>query len=184
FVSSNANGSPVISDKVVDLVIDTTNDTTTATSYDCVEGTFLISVGAHGCANVDVGDNFLYDSSVIYNVGGDANCVQRTLGVDDVDTGSPRTLADTAGGGGCDPGAGAFNLWTVVEDNTATGGQLIISNNVPIADAGTNYLTFQVVTAPDAVDDSVASVLQGVPASIDVLANDTLFTDPVTVAVT
>ncbi|MCK6370276.1 MAG: hypothetical protein L6Q83_02945, partial [Gammaproteobacteria bacterium] len=149
FVSSNANGSPVISDKVVDMVIDTTNDTTTATSYNCVEGTFLAGVGAHGCANVSLGDDTVYDSAVVYNVGGGANCVQRTLGGDDVSTGNPRSLASTAGGGGCDPGDGAFNLWTVVS-YTGPGGELIVSNGIDIATAGTNYLTFQVVPLPAA----------------------------------
>lgn len=182
-ISSNANGPSVISDKVTDLVIDTTNDTTAAAAYTCVEGTFLAGVGAHGCANVGLGGDFAYNSSVAYNVGGDANCVQRTLGGDDTSTGDPRTLTTTAGGGGCDPGAGAFDLWTIEVDNSATrGGQLIIRNAIPITDANTNYLTFQSV--PDAVDDGPVNALQGVPVDIDVMANDELFVDNVTVTVT
>ncbi len=150
FVSSNANGSPVISDKVTDMVINTTAMTTTAASYECVEGTFLASVGAHGCANVSLGDDFSFGSSMAYNVGGNANCVQRSIGGDDVGTGNPRGLMSVAGGGGCDATDGAFNLWTVAS-YTGPGGQLILSNGVPLGNAGTNYLTFSVVPVPAAV---------------------------------
>ncbi|MCC7256946.1 MAG: hypothetical protein IT486_01080 [Gammaproteobacteria bacterium] len=182
-IGSDSDGPSVISDKVTDLVIDTTNDTTTAASYVCVEGTFLAAVGAHGCANLNIGFGpGAYQSSIAYNVGGDANCVQRTIGGNDVSTGPPRTLATTAGGGGCDPGAGAFDLWTIVQDGTATRGQLIISNGIDIALANTNYLTFQVL--PDAVDDGPVNALQGVPVNVDVMANDELFVDNVTVTVT
>jgi len=148
FISSNANGTPVISDKVVDMVINTQAQTTTAASYQCVEGTFLAGVGAHGCANVSTGDDFEYSSSIAYNVGGNANCVNRTLGGDDVSTGNVRGLMSMAGGGGCDVTDGAFNLWTVVQDS---GGVLIVSNGVALDAAGTNYLTFAVVPAPASV---------------------------------
>jgi len=146
FISSNANGLPVISDKVVDMVINTTTNMTTAASYQCVEGTFLAGVGANGCANVSTGDDFTYDGSIAFNVGGDANCVNRTVGGDDVSTGNVRGLMSVAGGGGCDATDGAFNLWTVVS-YTGPGGQLIVSNGIDIGLAGTNYLTFSVAEA-------------------------------------
>ncbi len=175
--------SMVIGDKVTDLVIDTANNTTSAASYACGEGNFLAAVGAHGCANVSLGDDGLYNSSMAYNVGGDANCVQRTIGGDDTSTGDPRTLAESAGGGGCDAGDGAFLMYEVVQDNTATvGGQLVVSNNTDLFAAGVNYLTFQAVA--DAADDGPFSALESVALPIDVLDNDTLFTDPVTVTVT
>ncbi|MCC7258947.1 MAG: hypothetical protein IT486_11310 [Gammaproteobacteria bacterium] len=41
---------------------------------------------------------------------------------------------------GCDAVDGAFDLWTVAF-YTGPGGQLIISNGIPIMDANTNYLT-------------------------------------------
>ncbi len=182
-ISSQSMGPMVIGDKVTDLVIDTTNNTTSAATYACGEGTFLAGVGAHGCANVSTGGDFTYNSSMAYNVGGDANCVQRTLGGDDVSTGNPRTLATTAGGGGCDPGDGAFLMYEVTTDNTATlGGQLVVSNNTDLFAAGVNYLTFQAVASAD--DDGPFDALESVALPIDVLANDTLFTDPVTVTVT
>ncbi len=149
--SSGASAaSVVIGDKVVDMVINTATSTTTAASYICAEGNFLGSVGAHGCGNLSTGDNFVYESSIAYNVGGNANCVQRTLGGDDISTGGPRGLMSVAGGGGCDATDGAFNLWTVAS-YTGPGGQLILSNGVPLANAGTNYLTFSVVPVPAAV---------------------------------
>lgn len=146
--SGAAAASAVIGDKVVNMVIDTVNNTTTATSYACGEGNFLAGVGANGCANVSTGDDFEYNGSIAYNVGGNANCINRTVGGDDVSTGNVRGLMSVAAGGGCDATDGAFNLWTVVQDS---GGVLRISNGVDIALAGTNYLTFAVVPAPASV---------------------------------
>jgi len=151
FVSSNANGSPVISDKVVDLVINTTTDTTTAAAYNCIEGTFLASVGANGCLNVSLGDDFTNQSSALYNVGGGANCVQRTVGGDDVSTGNTRGLTNSAAAGPCNAVDGAFNFWVVERDDTASGGQLILRSDIPINSPGANFLTFSV--AEDLVPD-------------------------------
>ena len=189
-LSSNANGSPVISDKLVNLAINLGTSTSTATSYNCIEGTFLASVGANGCLNVSTGLDFSLASSALYNVGGNANCVQRTIGGDDESTGNPRGVQTAAAAGGCDAVDGGYNLYTLLQDTTATnGGILRISNgicigsgNVDAACAGTNYLTF--VRAPEAVDDGPVQARTGLLASIDVLANDTAFTDPVAVAVT
>ncbi len=150
-LGSSAFSSAVIGDKVTNMTIDTVADTTSATAYSCGEGNFLAGVGANGCANVGTGGNFTYESSMAYNVGGNANCVQRTLGGDDVSTGNPRTLANTAGGGGCSAGDGAFNLWIVVQDNLGSNGTLILSNNADLAAAGVNYLTFSNVPVPGAV---------------------------------
>lgn len=145
--SGSAVANTVIGDKVTDMTIDTVNDTTTAASYVCAEGSFLAGVGANGCLNLSLGDDGILNSSVAYNVGGNANCVQRTIGGDDSSTGNVRTLANTAGGGGCEAGDGAFNMWTVVS-YTGLGGQLIVSNGIPLTDAGTSYLTFSVSEVP------------------------------------
>ncbi len=145
--SGAAAASTVIGDRVTDMVVDTVAMTTTATTYNCAEGTFLAGVGAHGCANVGTGDDFTYNGSVAYNVGGNANCVNRTLGGDDVSTGNPRGLMNAAAGGGCDAVDGAFNLWTVLS-YTGPSGTLIVSNGIPIAAAGTSYLTFSVAAVP------------------------------------
>ncbi|MFZ1623378.1 MAG: hypothetical protein WAU48_01150, partial [Gammaproteobacteria bacterium] len=88
-LSSNANGNAVISDRTVGLNINTGTMTTTATSYNCIEGNFLGNVGANGCLNTSTGGDFTDNSSALYNVGGNANCVQRTVGGDDASTGNP-----------------------------------------------------------------------------------------------
>jgi hypothetical protein len=151
-LSSNANASSVISDRTVGLNINTGTMTTTATSYNCIEGTFLANVGANGCLNTGTGGDFTNNSSALYNVGGDATCVQRTVSGDDASTGNPRGLVSRAAGGGCDATDGAYDLWTIVQDNTSTGGQLILSNGIDIGAAGTHFMTFNaVVPVPAAV---------------------------------
>ncbi|MCB1597184.1 MAG: hypothetical protein KDI87_05685, partial [Gammaproteobacteria bacterium] len=50
-LSSKPTASAIISDKSVNLTINTATMTTTAASYHCIEGNFLINVGAQGCAN-------------------------------------------------------------------------------------------------------------------------------------
>ena len=177
--SGSAAASAVIGDKVTNLSINTSTHAVTASSYACGEGNFLANVGANGCLNLSLGVDGVLNSTVVYNVGGNANCVQRTIGGDDVSTGNVRTLVDTAGGGGCDPGDGAFDLFTIESDNTGTGGQLIISNGSTTANSA-NFMTF--ARSPQAVDDA-ASVVPTVATNIDVLANDVAFTDPVTVAI-
>jgi hypothetical protein len=147
-LSSNPLASAVISDKTVNLTINTATMTTTATSYNCIEGNFLANVGANGCLNTSTGGNFANESSALYNVGGNANCVSRTIGGDDTSTGNARGLMSVAAGGGCDATDGAYNLWTIVSDTTGTGGQLVLSNGIDIALAGTHYLTFQAAAVP------------------------------------
>lgn len=193
-LASNPAGSSVISDKTVNLTINTAAMTTTATSYNCIEGSFLAGVGAHGCLNTSTGGDFVNNSSALYNVGGNANCVQRTVLPDDTSTGNPRGLFTAGAVGACDPVDGGYSMYTIVEDSTATGGILRISNGIPIgncitagcpaepASAGTHFMTFAVV--PTANNDGPVNVLQEVPQVLNVLANDTGFTNPVTVTVT
>jgi len=148
-IGSSPMATSVISDRVVDLTINTGTQTTSASNYQCREGNFLASVGANGCGNYSLGSDFTDNSSMTYNVGGNANCVQRTLNPDDVSTGNPRGLFSAAATGSCDAVDGAFDLWTVIaEPDPATGGQLIIGNSTPIAAAGANYLTFNVEPIP------------------------------------
>ena len=180
-VGSNAASQMVIGDTVTNLTINTATMTNTATAYECIEGQFLGGVGAQGCANTSTGGDFTNQSSMAYNVGGVATCAKRTIGGDDsAMDGNPRGLVSRAAGGGCDATDGAYNMWTILEDNTGSGGRLIISNGIPIHTADSAYLTFDVV--PYAVDDA-ASALPTVAMPIDVLANDVALTDPVTVAI-
>lgn len=134
-ISSSPFASAINGDRVVDLSINTAGSTVGASTYECTEGTFLSMVGAHGCANVGLGANFAYESSVTYNVGGNPDNVTRVIGGDDTDMGPPRNLSQ------------AFSLFTIVQDS---GGTLILSNGIDIMSAGTSYMTFSVVPVPAA----------------------------------
>ncbi len=156
-LSSAPAASSVISDKTVNLNINTGTQTTTATSYNCIEGNFLANVGAQGCANTLNGADFVISSFATYNVGGNANCVNRTIGGDDTagdiingdHAGIPRGLTAMTAGGGCDATDGAYDLWTIVSDTTGpAGGQLILSNGIDIAAAGTHFMTFEAAAVP------------------------------------
>ena len=124
---------------------------------------FLGGVGAHGCWNLSLGGDFVLDSSAAYNVGGDANCVNVTVGGDDVLGGGPRGLG-TPSAVPCDQGgAMAYADWTIALDNTgAAGGFLILSSNGAAqgcaggttknaACADTTYLKLQAIPVPAAV---------------------------------
>lgn len=180
-ISSQAAGPMVIGDSVTNLTLNTTTSQTLATAYRCIEGTFLSTVGANGCLNTSTGDDFTDDSSAIYNFGGDPTCVKITIGGDDsAMEGNPRGLINRAASGDCAATDGAFNMWTVFQDNTGTGGQLIIASGPDITAADSSHLTFDAL--PHAVDDA-ASVQPTVAKDIDVLANDLALTDPVTVVI-
>lgn len=148
-IGSQAMGPMIIGDKVTDLVIDTVNQTVSASAYACGEGNFLANVGANGCMDVDLGSNFFLESSVAYNIGGDASCVAVSLGGDDANlTGDgaggplPRGLTARTAGGGCNATTGAFDLFWVT-----TSGDMV---SFASAD-GSNVLNFQVVPVPGAV---------------------------------
>ncbi|GMW08271.1 MAG: hypothetical protein AMXMBFR8_30670 [Nevskiales bacterium] len=181
-IGSMPAASSVIGDRVVDLSINTATDTTTATDYQCREGNFLNTVGAHGCGNINLDYNATYDSAIAYNVGGDASCVSRTLGGDDMSTGNPRGLTNRAAAGACDATDSSFILWEVVQNPTVSGGTLQISNLADITANGSNYMTFTV--AATANDDGPVDAPETVAVPIAVLANDALFTDPVSVSIT
>jgi hypothetical protein len=167
-INSNPLGSPVLSDRVVDLVIAPTSHTVTATNYRCVEGTFILTVGAHGCAGVTLGSNAAYNSSVTYNVGGNANCVNRTIAGDDLYNGPPRGLVTAGATGGCDAVFGAFDLFTVAASGLNLGDTVILSETASLAQINAckalgsgsaacvairneTWLEFQVVPVPAAL---------------------------------
>jgi hypothetical protein len=146
----------------VDLVVNTGTFNTTASSFNCIEGNFVITVGAQACAETGTGANFINESSVAYNVGGDANCLIRTVGGDDTITRPAIGLQAHGAGGGCDAQIASFSQYTVVQNNLGIGGTLILSNgiciganqtvgNVNAACANASYLTFSAVPVPAAV---------------------------------
>jgi hypothetical protein len=153
---------PLLTDKTINMVIDTAANTTTAASYTCTEGTFLGGVGAHGCWNLNLGGDFVLNSSANYNVGGNANCINVLLAGDDAIAGNPRYMGASAGGS-CDPaGQLAYAAWNVHLDNSGVaGGLLILSSTTTAGCAGgttknaacanQTYMTLQAIPVPAAV---------------------------------
>jgi len=160
--TQNVGINPLITDNTTNMVIDTTANTTTASSYTCTEGTFLGGVGAHGCWNLDLGGDFVLNSSATYNVGGDANCINVALAGDDLAAGNPRYMGASSGGS-CDPaGQLAYAAWNIHLDNTGVnGGLLILSSTTTAGCAGgttknaacanQTYMTLQAIPVPAAV---------------------------------
>jgi hypothetical protein len=62
----------------------------TATSYECVEGTFGVAVGGHLCGQWEFGGNYLSESSISYS----GSNVTRTLGGDDAAMGPAQQLSN------------------------------------------------------------------------------------------
>ncbi len=138
YINSNPRGTPVISDRVVDLVVDTQARTTTFASYDCIEGTFLAGVNASGCRNVNLGFNTILDSISEWNVGGDPYCVTLEIVDDDFSlldgnnvpiykpgTPNPRgghavNPGDPGLAPGCTKTSGGFDIWSMIDPAVAT----------------------------------------------------------------
>ncbi|MBL8199439.1 MAG: hypothetical protein JNK40_00580 [Chromatiales bacterium] len=134
YATQRVGATALLSDVVTGLIIDTNLGTTTATSYQCIEGAFGLGTGANSCANTSFGDDFVNNTTVSYDVGGDASCAIRNIGGDD-SSGTPpvfRGLRSWAGGGvnGCgdNTGRGALDMITIIQDNTGFGGSLILAN--------------------------------------------------------
>lgn len=145
--SGSAAASMVIGDKVTNLSINTITHTVSASSYACGEGNFLANVGANGCLDLDLGADGVLNSTVAYNVGGDATCVQLTVGGDDDNMSGgelPRGLTARAAGGGCDATTGAFDMFTVHQNDNHVGGKLVIGIATPITAAGAAWLEFNI----------------------------------------
>ena len=157
YIGSNPNGTPIISDKVMNLTINPAGEPSTqktnAAAYECVEGLFLASVGRSGCENLAFNSNQANDSTATWNVGGNSKCVTLTIGGDDyslLDGSSgtpgnpaPRGLtfqfAGWVGAGCAETGRGltgfdtaqrrdgAFDLWYVIRDDSS---YLILANSL------------------------------------------------------
>jgi len=123
FNGSNAIGTAVLGFRATNLTVTPTTLTTTAATYQCYEGTFLATVNVNGCSNVDLGTNGLFESPMTYNIGGDANCMNRAFNgnpqdppnpADDISIGGPRGVFTAAAGGGCDAVDGTYDLWFLI----------------------------------------------------------------------
>jgi len=114
FTNANSLGQSISSSKATNLTLTPTTLTTTATTYECIEGEFLASVNVNSCIGVELGVDGLLQSTIVYNVGGDPSCVNRTIVPDDQSNAGPRGLFNAVAGGGCDGMQGAYNHWIVV----------------------------------------------------------------------
>ena len=65
-----------------------------------------------------------------WNVGGNADCISKTILPDDIDGGSLRGLTTHVAGGGCTAQTGAYMRYNVVY----SGGQILLNNGIPIFD--------------------------------------------------
>ncbi len=155
----------------------------TGATWTCTEGVFGGIVGAHICANLNLGGNFTLDSTV----GNSGIATTVTLGGDDVALGAPQTLVNSYSNfRAATPIAGAAAGFQRYEFNN---GQDLVPGSGDTAtgfDAGYIF-TFDIADIPapaSANDDGPVTAVQAVDAVIPVGANDTGFTDPVAVTVT
>jgi hypothetical protein len=137
-LSSSIYAPSILGDSITDLSIDTSTSTATATSYACVEGTFLMGVGASGCGNHGLGSNAMSDSTTVWGPG---LAVSQTIGGDDVTYGPSgiRTIS-------------AYDYGLVSVTGTGMGGGDLINLGFGIqGTAPAALMTFQVVPVPAAV---------------------------------
>jgi hypothetical protein len=172
---STAAGTKLYTDVVTGLIINTVADTTTATTYNCVEGGFGAVTSGNTCGNYSWGFNAAEESTLLYNVGGDANCTNVITGGDDTapstgplpTNGGLRGLAEHGATAGCLAQVGARDMIHVFSDTTGIGGTVTLWNaingvsGVPltcvgagaanVACNGTHWMTFSAVPVPGAV---------------------------------
>jgi hypothetical protein len=162
-LTSSPFSSTILSDQIIDLTIDTSTGTGDATSYSCIEGTFLSTVGANGCGGYDFGVNFIDESTTTWGPG---TATSQTIGGDDVlSGGGPRNIT-------------AYNFGDALVSGTGlhTGDELMIGNGIALGTVdpllgGGKVMLFSLQTS--AVDDAVNTNLNQV-IDISVLANDVL----------
>lgn len=150
-------------------------DPAQATSFLCVEGNFGGNVGASICGNYNFGANFLSDSTTTWGPGTDFG---RTIGGDDNALGPQQSILNYNS-----LDADSFDGTTLVLTNaTCTGPCLTLP-----AGAFNNGLSITFALTPVAepgANDDTASTRLNTPVTIDALANDEGFADPVTVDIT
>lgn len=143
-IGNSPAGTILETDHITGLVIDTAAGTTTASSYTCIEGGFGALTGSSICGNIDFKDNGVMDSMLVYNVYGDANCINRVLGGDDTAGGPLRGLASRDAGGACAAVLGAYERYTVSID----GNLITLSNGLDFDAPGYIGMTFQTAVVP------------------------------------
>jgi len=151
----------------------------TATSYTCQEGNFGGGVGASICGNYNFGANFVNESTLTYGPG---TAATRTLGGDDGSIGTQQSIAslNSMATLSFDPPPGAGTV--VLTNKTCTGPCATLPVGAFNGGVQWSFSNLTAIAAPGPVDDE-AEAESGVLTQIDVLANDTGYTDPVTVTV-
>jgi hypothetical protein len=137
-LSSSPYAPSILGDSITDLSIDTSTSTANATTYACVEGTFLGGVGASGCGNHSLGTNAVSESTTIWGPG---TAVTQTIGGDDFTYGPSgiRTIS-------------AYDYGLVSVTGSGMGGGDFITLGLGIeGTAPAARLVFQVVPVPAAV---------------------------------
>jgi hypothetical protein len=135
-LGSSIYAASILGDSITDLSIDTSTSTASATSYACVEGSFLGGVGASGCAGTGFGTNFTNESTTVWGPG---TAVSQTVGGDDTFAGGPRTIS-------------AYDYGLVSVTGTGMGGGDFITLGFGTqGTAPAARMTFQVVPVPAAV---------------------------------
>ncbi len=118
-------------------------------SFLCNEGTFGTTLTASFCGNVDWGTNDSIEHLLDYNVGGNADCITKLVGGDDVDAGPVRGLSTHGAAGGCTAQTGIYERYTV----SITASYLFLSNGIPINTNGSIWTTFVLDADVDGVPD-------------------------------
>jgi len=104
--------------------------TATATSFDCVDGSFSNSVFASFCGNYNWGANYTNESTNSYGPG---LAFSKTVAGDDVNLGQQQNITDYDGATTTIGGLTGGSLITVSNINpTITGGQALVYQVVPV----------------------------------------------------
>ncbi len=146
-LGSVAVGQILETDQITGLVINTSAGTTTATTYNCIEGTFGAGTGSSICGNINWQTNFVFESTLAYNVGGNADCISKTIGGDDTDGGALRGLTTHAAAGSCTAQLGAYQRYNAA----LVGTTLTLNNGINGLGNGAIQFTFSTVPVPGAV---------------------------------
>lgn len=132
-LGSVSMGATVIEDQSVGLILNTSTSTGTATSYTCLEGTFLSTVGASGCGGYSFNDG-VNDSTTTWGPG---LATAQTIGGDDTST--------------TDGVRGISNAYDGYDLISWDGVTLVLGSTIPLGTGGANQLVFSAVPVPAAV---------------------------------
>jgi hypothetical protein len=133
-IGSSAFAATILNDQITDLNIDTsTTSAGGSTAYNCVEGTFLSTVGASGCGGHNLGSNFTNDTTTTWGPG---LATSQTLGGDDVLTGGGARMVSSYD----------FGVVTLISgaSTTTPGAVFTIGNTIGLGTPSGEVMQFQV----------------------------------------